>query len=601
MDRKKMFGILGAGFLFWLLPCYPGVAGAPVLLLSPDPIYFGKIPTGSAADRDLLIFNVGTDNATIRSIRVQGVQAQDFSIINDPGSVTLRPLQVLVVPLRFSPSATGSRIASIVVEGNAGTLSDSLIGEGINAQRRPLTFERILGGIDADAGSFVQHTNDGGYIISGYTILPDEDFTDALLVKVDAMGQVQWMQNYGGRDPDGLNCVQPTADGGFLALGGTESFGAGGLDFYLLRVDSDGNELWHKTFGGRRDDRAFFLQITSDGGAILCGSTQNSATDRQAYLIKVDASGNEIWSRDYGGAGGEVAYCVRQTPDGGYVFAGSSTSFRADDFDAYLVKTDGNGNVQWEKHYGGTDWEEARAVALTGDGGYVLAGYTASSGAGGRDMYLIKVDENGDLQWSQTFGEAHNDGAGDVKPTSDGGYILVGSLTNYFTTEKQYTDIFLVKTDAQGNLQWSRTFGGDKSEGAGTVQLAADGGYILAGTTNSYSKSSDIYLLKVDEQGTLTSIKTMQASLPTGFQLAQNYPNPFNGSTVIRFSLPVGKHVRLAVYDILGREVAELADGYRKAGQHRVVFNAASLTTGLYLYRLHVGNQTLTRRMIYLR
>jgi hypothetical protein len=235
---------------------------------------------------------------------------------------------------------------------------------------------------------------------------------------------------------------------------------------------------WNRTFGGTGDDFAFAVQQTSDGGYILAGATESyGAGDADFWLVKTDSNGCEQWNKTFGGINSDSANSVHQTSDGGYIIAGTTYTYGAGAGDFWLIKTDSNGNKQWDKIFGGTSWEVAHSVQLTSDGGYILAGETAGDG------WLVKSDPNGNMQWEKTFGGADWDIAHSVQQTTDGGYILAGSTKSY--DDDGAWDGWLVKSDPNGNQQWEKTFGGIDYGTVKSVRQTTDGGYILAGETAS--------------------------------------------------------------------------------------------------------------------
>ncbi len=268
-----------------------------------------------------------------------------------------------------------------------------------------------------------------------------------------------------------------------------------------------------KAYGGANWDYAYSVQQTSDGGYIVVGSTASfGAGEENIFLIKTDANGNIIWAKTYGGTEYDRAYSVQQTSDGGYIVAGYTFSFGAGS-DVFLIKTDANGNVIWAKTYGGTNWDEAFSVQQTSDGGYIVAGYTGSFGAGGGDIFLMKTDANGNLQWAKTFGGTGWDEAFSVQQTSDGGYIVAGRTSSFGAG---FYNAFLVKTDANGNIQWAKTYGGTGFDYAYSVQQTSDGGYIVAGRTSSFGAGSvDIFLIKTDANGNIGSCSIVGNASPT--------------------------------------------------------------------------------------
>jgi hypothetical protein len=259
---------------------------------------------------------------------------------------------------------------------------------------------------------------------------------------------VAFAKTYGGTGSEGAFSVQQTSDGGYIVAGRTYSFGAGWYDIFLIKTDANGNLRWAKTYRGTDYDGASHVQQTSDGGYMLAGVTRSfGAGESDIFLIKTDADGNIQWAKTYGGTYSEEAYSVQQTSDGGYIVAGRTGSWP--NYDIFLIKTDANGNIQWAKTYGGTNWDEARSVQQTSDGGYIVAGYTGSFGAGFYDIFLIKTDANGNIQWAKTYGGTSWDEAYSIRQTSDGGYIVAGYTRSYGIGGE---DIFLIKTDANGNI-----------------------------------------------------------------------------------------------------------------------------------------------------
>jgi hypothetical protein len=379
------------------------------------------------------------------------------------------------------------------------------------------SFAKTYGGTSFDGAYSVQQTSDGGYMVAGLTISFGVDSSDFFLIKTYANGNVQWAKTYGGTSWDLAYSVQQTSDGGYIVAGWTYSFGAGGWDIFLIKTYANGNIQWAKTYGGAGWDLAYSVQQTSDGGYIVAGLTFSfGAGDWDIFLIKTDANGNVQWAKTYGGTYSDWAYSVQQTSDGGYIVAGGTSSFGAGWADIFLVKTDANGNVQWAKTYGGTYWDEAYSVQQTSDGGYIVAGGTASFGAGLSDIILIKTDASGNVQWAKTYGGTNLDSAFSVQQTSDGGYIVAGWTYSFGAG---LDDIFLIKTDANGNIIWAKTYGGTYEDGAYSVQQTSDGGYIVAGYTAA--GFGDIFLIKTDANGNIGSCGIVRNASPT-----VNTPSP---------------------------------------------------------------------------
>src|SRR5271157_5658017 len=333
----------------------------------------------------------------------------------------------------------------------------------------------------------------------------------------DALPPKDWSQTYGGSSDEYAYSIVQTSDGGFALAGFTDSSGAGGFDFYLVKTDSAGNLNWSQTYGGSGDDFAYSVVQTSDGGYALAGYTNSfGAGYNDFYLVKTDSTGKMQWSKTYGGAGDDEAHSLIKTSDGGYALAGSTDSSGAGGNDAYLVKTDAAGNMQWNMTYGGIGDDEAYSIVQTSDGGYALAGYTTSSSVGTYNFWLVKTNSTGAMQWSQTYGPSPGDSeAYALAQTTDGGYAF-GGFTD--AAGAGGYDVWLVKTDSGGGVQWSQTYGGSSDDFAYSLVQTSDGGYALAGSTDSSGAGgNDFYLIRVDSAGASSSSAGFNWSSTEGY------------------------------------------------------------------------------------
>ncbi len=370
-------------------------------------------------------------------------------------------------------------------------------------------WEKTFGGSDRDRGYSVQQTSDGGYIIAGWTKSFGVGGSDVYLVKTDASGKEEWSKTFGGSNDDEGQSVQQTSDGGYIITGITKSLGVSGHDVYLIKTDESGNEEWFKTFGGSTPDVpdcGYSVQQTSDGGYIIAGYTNSFGLgESDIYLVKTDASGNEEWYKTFGGGGYDAAYFVQQTEDGGYIIAGETFSFGEGAIDVYLIKTNGSWNEEWSKTFGGNDLDGARSVQQTNEGGYIIAGFTASFAIDYVGIYLIKLDTSGNEDWIKIYaGSDTNDTyfGHSVHQTIDGGYIVTGFIDTLGT---HIYDVYLLKTDEDGNEKWSNTFGGSNGDRGLSIQQTTDRGYIIAGYTESFSAGDqDVYLIKTNANGNIS-------------------------------------------------------------------------------------------------
>lgn len=393
-----------------------------------------------------------------------------------------------------------------------------------------------------NGGTYVEVTSDDGFIVTGQHQSSGAGACDIYVFKRDACGNTVWFNTYGGGGDDGGMCIRETSDGGFI-LTGLSQQGSGGYDMALIKLDINGNVTWSQDFGGPSDDRGLQVQETMDGGYIVSGHTQSfGAGSWDAYLIKTDINGNLEWSKTYGGGGDDYGNYVQQTPDGGYIIMGSTSSFGAGSWDLWMIRINSQGNIIWNKTYGaagaeGEHWHTKGLIAS--DGNYVIASYTSSFGAGSNDYLLIKTDTSGTVLWSKTYGGVGDDNLRFITETADRGFALTGYTTSFGFGGNDY---YLVKTDSSGDVEWSRVYGGAGAEKAMGVQQSSDGGYVMCGNSSSFSPAApgdpyDAYFVKTDSLGKVgdscyfdTAATIMDTAMPI-----VNTPSPaeLNGATVV--------------------------------------------------------------------
>jgi len=364
-----------------------------------------------------------------------------------------------------------------------------------NVVNKSLMFSKVLDGSESDIGHSVQQTEDGGYIIIGRTRSFGNDDDDVWLIKTDSNGDEEWDKTFGGSEHSRGSDGKITNDGGYI-ITGTVSDSIGN-DVMLIKTDSQGNEEWNQTFGGSESDYGHSVQQTTDGGYIITGQTNsfgNGSTD--VWLIKTDSEGNEEWNQTFGGSSADWGLSVQQTTDGGYIITGNTESFGNGDRDVWLIKTNSQGDEEWNQTFGGSSPDYGYSVIQTDDGGYIITGNTESFGNGGSDVWLIKTDSNGNEEWNQTFGGSSYDEGDFVIQTTDGGYCIVGGISD---VSNSY-DVWLIKTDANGVNVWDRTYGGSDLEIALCVQQTTDDGYIIV-VAKLEAGNFHIWLIKTNSEG----------------------------------------------------------------------------------------------------
>jgi hypothetical protein len=317
-----------------------------------------------------------------------------------------------------------------------------------------------------------------------------------------------WTKTFGGAQMDVGRCVQQTADNGFIVSAHTRSFGAGWHDYYLIKTNSAGDSIWSRTYGGTQNDFSRTVQQTADGGYIITGATLSyGAGNFDVYLVKTNAVGDTSWTRVYGGLYNDWGNSVLQTPDSGYIIAGST----GENTDLLLLKTTSSGNTSWAKTYGGSYLDAANCIDYTSDGGFIVAGYTESFGTGGgnKDIWLLKTDANGDTAWTKTFAVGDDDEGSWVQQTSDNGYIIASGAGN-----SSAHDAYIIKTNTSGAIDWSAMCGGANDDWAYSVQQTYDNGYICAGYTFSSGTDYDFYIFKLNSGGDTVWTTTLGATDP---------------------------------------------------------------------------------------
>jgi len=590
-------------------------------------------------------------------------------------------------------------------------------------------WSRLYGGSGHDQSYSVEQTWEGGFIIGGYTESYGSGGKDVWLIKTDHLGVESWNRHLGGLEDDLCQSVVQTASKGYLGVGYTCSFGAGDKDGWLVCVNDLGDSLWSKTYGGLNEDYFHEIIPTEDDNYVICGWTASYGTGaKDGWLVKVDSRGDTIWTKTYGGPNNDLIKRVNTTEDGGFILTGWTESQGPTPHrNVWIVKTDSLGNENWSRVYGGSYYDEGHYTEETSDSGYIIMGWYGFSIAN-PDVWFIKTDGSGNSVWDETYGQYHYDIVWDGMQTEDNGFLGVGycrpNMSNWY-----YSNVLVMKTDSLGYEEWTLYYGGSQREMMFSMDFLPDNGIITTGWAESFGAGGyDVWLLRFSplnfpslqtitltpygtgiiippmggyvyynlEVSNLTALPStidiwvdallpnaneitilgpvfdfqlagyqsrdkdisiyIQASAPSGMysvigmigthpseivdsdlfvftkaagdgmegngEIIGNMflesddsliesspheystsleinPNPFNQYLAISYQLSAVSQIKLIIYDIAGREMVKLVDGFQNAGHHEVIFDAKDLVSGVYFVRLKVdGGQPIVRKVL---
>jgi uncharacterized delta-60 repeat protein len=370
------------------------------------------------------------------------------------------------------------------------------------------------GSAQSDQAYSVQQTSDGGFIVAGVT--NSSGSSAAWVLKLDANGGVAWQKTYGGEGNYAVYSVQQTADGGYMLAGETDA--SGSSDAWVLKLNADGTVKWQNTYGGMYIDVAHSIQQTSDGGYIVAGETFSFGTmNGDFWVLKLNGNGNVgpsfagTWQKTYDVGQNDAAYSIQQTDDDGdgqkddgYIVAGETGS-SASSSDAWVSKLYANGDVEWQKTYDVNNVDVAHSIRQTSDSGYIVAGETGSS-ASSSDAWVLKLNADGTVNWQKTYGGANVDVAQSAQQTSDGGYIVAGETASSASS----SDALVLKLNTNGTVNWEKTYGGSNADLARSIRQTSDNGYIVAGETQSFGAGgSNVWVLRIDKNGEIPDCSAM--------------------------------------------------------------------------------------------
>jgi len=455
------------------------------------------------------------------------------------------------------------------------------------AQAPAIQWEVSLGGSGDDIGGFIQQTTDGGYIVAGSSFSNDGEVTgnhgeaDYWVVKLSASSSIQWQKCLGGSGYDGATGIQQTTDGGYIVAGSSNSNDGqvngnhGGYDYWVVKINNIGAIQWQKCLGGSGDDEAYSVAQTTDGGFIILGfssSTDGDVTGNHGsydyWVVKINDTGAIQWEQSYGGSGDDFGAAIQQTVDGGYIMTGNTASFDGEvsgnhgGSDFWVVKINDTGAIQWDECLGGSAEDDGQSIQQTTDGGYIVAGYTASydydvsGNHGGEDDYwVVKISDSGAIQWQTCLGGSQQDEGNFIQQTLDGGYIVTGftaSDDDEISGNHGASDFWAVKLNNAGVIQWQKCMGGSAEENSNCIQQTTDSGYIITGVSNSNDGDvtgnhgqNDYWVVKLYSDSNAGML--IASKIPVTIM-----PNPTTGVVYTSVS-----GVNIKVYNTLGQFIKE--------------------------------------------
>jgi len=464
---------------------------------------------------------------------------------------------------------------------------------------------RTYGGTHNDGFRSAIATSDGANLAVGYTYSFGPAYSNVFAVKVDDNGDTLWTRTYGGAGMDYGYSVCETADSHYVITGYTTSFGAGTEDVYVIKIDAQGDTVWTRTYGGPEPDEGRGICATSDGCVVVTGRTDSYGEgNNDLYLLKLDADGDTLWTRVFGSTRLDWGTAVCLTQDGNYASCGSSDEFTGD-LNLYLVKVDTAGTLLWENHYGGTGYNEpdwATDIEAVADTELIVSGNTAIELRDPSQGCFLRVNLGGTQLGFRKCLDAYYEYATSVCSTPDGGNLFCGADKRVVD---QTNDLLIYRRPGTGGFAIEQVVGGDGCDWGSSIVQAHTGIYLISGHTESYGAGGfDGWLLYLAEPG--AGIADWGSSAGAGALLALPWPNPVSAATTIRFSVGDPGRVRLAVYDVAGRQVALIEDRPLGAGQYTRAWDGTSaggrrVSPGVYVVRLEAGGVTSATKLVVLR
>ena len=455
-----------------------------------------------------------------------------------------------------------------------------------------ITFQKVYSDSGITSAYDITATFDGGYAVTGFKTCGSLFCLDFFLLKLDSLGNQEWVRIYDafGAD-DNAYSVKQTSDSGFVLAGLASTPPNLMNNVRLMKTDKNGNKLWDRNYGGLGCQEGYDMQITYDGGFIIATQqdTGGNCFEIQAELIKTDANGIIEWQKTYFNVGNGRAVAVKQTNDSGYVVTGVTNNMLSptSNEDIFLLKTDKNGDTLWTKFYGNIGSERGEDVIITATGDYVIAGYTngISSLVG---AYIIKADNNGDTLWTKVYEKNDQTYSVNLIEDNDNNYLIVG---NTAITGPVNVNMYLLKLNSNGNKIWEKEYEwqSNAQDYGNGIALAKDGGYVMCGITSG--SPSKVYVVKTDTNGLITGIDDFTPPASTTFNV---YPNPFNDYTTVDLSeIYNDDNMIIELYDFTGKLLFQ-----QVVNEPKTILYNQGYAKGIYLLTIKNNNQLITTKKI---
>ncbi len=452
-----------------------------------------------------------------------------------------------------------------------------------------VAWTQTYGGETNDFCYDLHQAYDFGYLLAGKSVHPQRGDLDFYAVRTNSDGSQRWERRIGGEFDEWCHSVEYIPHEGWALAGFTESFGSGIRAGYIVRLDTQGDTLWTRAYGNDLREEFRAITATSDGGFIAVGTTNSPSEGAyyETYVVRIDADGEPLWTNTF--TQDSYASDVKQTSDGGFVLGCGGYN------GVVVIKLNADGDLSYFRSFAGNYSQDIGGIDILPSGEFIFGGHAYNYGANpGGDMYCLKLNStNGDTVWSRARGGTEPDYCYDVLySVNDDTYVLAGLTTSYGYTQGVP---YLLAYSNNGNVAWVGSYEfADPTECRALVQ-GSDLRYAMGCT--QYGEDDYDMILMVLDPDPLTVGEQTDADLPAVFELSRAYPNPFNSSTRVSLSLPAAGTVKLTMYNVLGHAVSAVASGTYSAGRHHFTISADQLPSGVYYIQAATPFGTQTQRL----